>query len=657
MWQLIADHKAFAFRRELFTYICIKEVDLMKKMILFPLTLLFGAAHAQDFPSVQTEQQVVSELNFLTSTVDQVGLTYQGTVGDLNGLRLPLSYYSTADYWAKYVGSLPGNDLHVVDVYNPMDYTLTPQPGSPGGDLQIERVNVFNGTDIYDAACWQIALAVCGKAGLKSSSGQDLFAIAQNQNTLLKAGYDGNAPEPHPGANRAVTRDDGVFSYNGEKIASSNEAYLFRMITRNWLSKDPFIGTPYMQYIQAENLPQNSDYQAGKITWMDWKPITGENAWAFLIGPLQTAYLQQVSSGSQFVPFSSDPVQNALGILYALGRMQSEIGAIYYACQGSLGNQGDQPVNPYQVSVENNASSLAGLLIFQQVLADELKYETDLSADQKQQVQTALSQIAAMIHGGPTPQGTQTKGLLSFFKNNAWNPDEGIFYQGGEANNPQLGADWVPVSEPKAVDVNTWTVSVLGQPLIDQWFGSCSAYKIWQKVKSWGGFVGPDGSIWGVGYSDQDGNGKEDSASKGIISAEWTAGAINMLRCLIQQYQAMPLTAKCSSCQRMQNSKCVQDLQKDHDSMLKNLMTLRTDLYSTTEAYSSVRPGDYLSLVPIPSDKLAFLYASKRYMLPFGWYANPLPSTTSTSWAILLHYNFNPFKIGGDYSPPSFELK
>lgn len=626
----------------------------MKKFFFSIAAIASSIAYAQTFPPVQTVEEIQNELNFLTSSSDQVGFTYQGTIGTLNGLALPLSYYSTPDYWGAYVGTIAGNNLDVVDAYNPGDYTVTPTANSPGKDLQIERVNVYFGTDIYDAACWQIALGVCGSAGLQSPTGANLFDVAGSQDELLYMGYDGNAPKIQPGANRATTLANGTFSYNGTSITQASNAYFFRMVTRNWLSDDPFIGTQYMQHVTAQGLPPNPQYQVGKITWLDWKPITGENAWAFFIGPLQTAHLKQKSLGVNFIPFASTAVQNALNTLVALRSMQSELGAIYYACKGSLGNQGDQPVNPYEVSVENNASALAGLMIFEQILQDELTYESDLTPDQMHQVQTALGDIATMVTGRVSPHGPATKGLLSFFKNNAWDAEAGIFYQGGDANNPNLGVDWQPTSEPKAVDVTTWGISVIGQPLIDAWNGFGTAYQSWQNIKSWGGFFGPDGSIWGVGYSDQDGNGSSGSYQNGIISAEWTAGAINMVRCLIDQYTDASTNPGYSSAQQAQALICVQNLQKDHDSMYKNLMTLRTDLYPTTDAYSSARPDNYDSLVPIPSGKLAFIYASKRYMIPFGWFANPLPSTTSTSWAIMLHYNFNPFKIGGDYSPYSF---
>jgi len=43
------------------------------------------------------------------------------------------------------------------------------------------------------------------------------------------------------------------------------------------------------------------------------------------------------------------------------------------------------------------------------------------------------------------------------------------------------------------------------------------------------------------------------------------------------------------------------------------------------------------------------VYASKRYWIPFGWWANRLLSTASTSWTVLLESNYNPFFLGGAY--------
>ncbi len=617
----------------------------MAKVTLGAFTFSTVLLCAQNFPPIESDMEIQATISFLTSAESSVGFVYNGTCGALSGKLLPLSYYSTADYWGKYVGTLPGNDLTVIDQYDSNTYTLTPiaDPSSPGSDLQVERINVYNGTDIYDAACWQIALGVYAKAEAQPA----YFDLAGNQNLLLSVGYDGNGDTPSENANRATTQGDGTFSYNGESITTPANAYFFRMVTRNWLSTDPIYGTPYGSSISVRGtLPSN--YHVGQVTWMDWKPITGENAWGFLVGPLHLARLNESAGKQTYVPFASNAVQNAIGVLNALAAMQSPLGAIYYACAGSIGNQGTNPVDPFEISVENNASALSGLLLMQKILQEEVQNEADLSPDQKGQIQTALKMIDTMIHGGTTPQGVQTQGILSFFKSSAWDATSRTFLQGGLANKPNEPA-WQPTIEPKAVDVTTWGISVLGQPQVDEWFGFGACYNAWQSIKSWGGYYGPDGTIWGVGYSDQDGNGNGGNYQNGIISAEWTAGAINLLRCLITQYGEAALSSNYSPAQQAFAKQSAIDLQADHDQMFKQLMTLRSDHYFSTAAYDSVRPQDYTSLIPIPQGKLAFVYASKRYMIPFGWFANPLPSTTSTSWTVMLHYNFNPFHPDGSY--------
>lgn len=84
---------------------------------------------------------------------------------------------------------------------------------------------------------------------------------------------------------------------------------------------------------------------------------------------------------------------------------------------------------------------------------------------------------------------------------------------------------------------------------------------------------------------------------------------------------------------------------------------LTADSYAGTAAYKHSRPTGYDSLIPISPDKLAFIYASKRYFIPFGWYSNPLPSTTSISWSLMLHYNYNPFNPDGTYQAYSWNVK
>ncbi len=578
-----------------------------------------------------------SIVNFLTADIDKgTGVSYVATAGELKGKLLPLSYYNTERYWGEYVCRLRGNNCKVTDQYNPGDYTLTPIENSPGGELQTERVSVNYGSNIYDSAIWQLALSVAATHGLKGPENKSLFDIANNQNQLLEQGYNGNAPNnPTSGSNRGVTTPNGVFEYNGQSITNPEHAYHFRMITRDWLSNDPFINTKYADYITIKDLPtDNPLYKKGKLTWTDWKPITGENSWAFLIGPLQSAYLQYVKSGAQnAVPLDSVPVQNAIDILHAFSRMQSKIGGVYYAAKGSMQNHGDQPVDPYSVSTENNASLLSGLLILKHILIQ----------GNNSQTQAHLKTIDVMINGGVMPNRKTTEGLLSYFKKYAWDASTKDFHQGGLAN--KTGEPhWIPSTEPKPVDGNTWTVAVLGQALIDSWHGFGTAYTIWNKMKAWGGYYDDRDQLWGVGYSSIDGNGLDDGNRSGIMSAEWTAGAINMLNVLIAQYS----TQKAS---HPDAKEYIASLQTDLESMEAHINTLRVANYSSVKMFDSVRPKNYDSLVSLNENQQAYLYSSKRYFIPFGWYANPLPSTASTSWALLMNYKYNPFTLGGGYIP------
>lgn len=559
------------------------------------------------FKHTQTDSDIQQIVAFLTSSVVFKG---DGSYFTVPG-PLPLSYYSTPDYWGDYVCNVwagaHGQDCNV---------TITDFPGPPyyrnggnnvGGQLQLERVDATIGTDIYDAACWQIALALAANRQLSGSDPTQLFALVANSTKRL------NATTPNIRANT----DNFAYGYHFP-ISDPKEAFALRLVGNDFWAKDPlWDNSKYNHYITFD--PSITDY-IGSITWPDWKPITGENGWAFLIGPLQSDYLQFYSSLG-YIPFASDSIQNALYVLYAFQRMQCPIGAIFYAPGGAEGNQGSIPQG--EISIENNASCLAGLTLFKQVLQDTLNKEVSLASSDQAKIKSAINLISIMIWGGTTPLG-QTDGLLKFFQTKAWNAAEGIFYTDGiYANNV-----WQPGTgnSPHAVDVDTWGLTVLGPHTLDSWFGSGTAFTLWQNVKQWGSFS-QNGQLWGVGYSSAD--------NHAIMSAEWTAGAINAVRCLMLQHQ--------------NDATKFNSLQADHDAMMENILKLRTDQYVGAGFPEGLDATHFASVEP-PAGQLAFLYASKRYPIPFGWYANPLPSTTSSSWTIYLHYDYNPFQLGGAYT-------
>lgn len=580
---------------------------------------------------------LAASYRFLISDRTAGGILYTATAGNLQGQQLPLSFYDSAAYWGEHVCSTA--DCTVIDTYNPQTYTLTPRT-SVGGDLQTERVNSHDGANIYDAATWQIAVML-GKVvnKLPLGPGQDAYGLASNQNLLLREGYSGNSSHPITGETRAATAGP-VFVYNQHVITDPAQAYSFRMLPRSWLSTDPFVTTPYARFIKTADLPpHNAAYQPGKMSWTDWKPITGENAWAFLIGPLQAADIQyRLNKKAAHVPFQESAVQNALAILPTFAAMQSPLGAVYYAPAGTVANQGDQLVDPYFIAVENNISLYAGLKILRTTLEHILSRDKDLSSADRATITNALQLSGAMINGGTIGANRKTAGLLAFFKNFAWH--DGEFIQGGIADKPAAASNWLPTLAPKAVDVNTWGIAALGPETIDGWFGFGASYRNWQQVKRWGGY-GAGSVLWGVGFSDQDGNGSDANGTfrQGIASVEWTAGAITMIRTMIAHYQ----TISPPSPHVEEAGRFTEDLRRDERSMLAAMDKLRVDTYADSDFNGKLKHYDQLFKLSTKP----YLYASKRYFIPFGWYANPIPSTCATAWMLMAANNYNPFVPGG----------
>src|SRR5882757_4342156 len=609
-------------------------------MTVRPLLALLVGVLTCVATSVARAQSGIDELDasyqFLVIPRSTGGALYALTDGVLKGVSSPLSFYDSDRYWGAYVCTLPGVNCAVMDLYDPHDYSLKPRNEGPAAALQAERVNVHNGTNIYDAATWQIAVMLGATVNeFRNSVTADPYDLVAGQNRVLAPAHD------HPtglSSTRATTSGN-QFNYGGFEIKDAKRAYAFRMTASHWLVDDPLRGARYGSWIRAADLPaDNPEYQTGRVTWSDWKPITGENAWAFLLGPLQAAYLHYiVEKKGRYVPFEDAGVQSALEMLPTFAAMQSDVGGVYYAPSGTVQSDADNFVNPHLVSVENNFSLYAGLKILQVTLQAELA-GGQLDSTAAHRVDDALAIIHAMTSGGNLPNGRRTRGMESFFRDCAWH--DGEFVQGGVANDPASARDWIPASTPKAVDVNTWGIAALGADRVDRWFGFGSAYRVWKGLKSWGGY-GNNHTLWGVGYSDLDGNG-QDSAGQyrhAVLSAEWTAGAITMVRNMIKHYHAAPG----ESTNRALARQFEQALREDERTMLQGIQALRLDRYAVTEFPG--KPGHYSEL--ITGRTRPYLYASRRYRIPFGWYANPIPSTASTAWVILIADEYDPFGYAG----------
>jgi hypothetical protein len=576
--------------------------------------------------------------------IQDLGATYEFLVSDRatkggalyfprQGIALPFSFWDSEQYWGEYVCAFPDRKCAVTDVYDPADYTLKAREGE-AGVLQTERVDVHNGTNIYDAAVWQIAVVLGSVVnGFSSFVDADAYHLAAQQNKVLS---DTKERPATPLGKRAITRG-ALYHYNDHVIERPTSAYSFRMVAPAWLADDPLMDSRYASLVTAKELPRdNREYRPGRISWSDWRPVTGENAWAYLLGPLQAAYIHYVvGKKAKCVPFEELAVHNALEILPTFAAMQSALGAVYYAPSHT-----SDLANSHLVSVENNFSLYAGLQVLRATLEAELVNDTRLTREDKGSIRSALALIRVMVSGGQLPDHRVTAGLLSFFTNAAWNGSE--FVQGGFANDPGLKRPWVPVLRPRAVDVNTWGVAALGADRVDERFGFGTAFRIWERVKSWGAY-GVGHSLWGVGYSDQDGDGRNSDGTykQGVLSAEWTAGAIVMVRNMIKHYGGRG--PRSSAADAAAAARFERSLKDDESAMLDAVQSLRFDRYQRTEFPG--KPGNYQSLIAQVSKP--YLYASRRYRVPFGWYANPIPSTVSTAWIIMLADDFDPFGYGG----------
>jgi len=175
-----------------------------------------------------------------------------------------------------------------------------------------------------------------------------------------------------------------------------------------------------------------------------------------------------------------------------------------------------------------------------------------------------------------------------------------------------------------AVDCQTWGLLVVGAKKFDQWYGSTTtAFEVWQTAKKLAGYY-VDGKLAGVGYTVPADN---TTLVNEIWSGEWSWGAVFMCRRLAKDYTTMGKGAWAAS------------LTADAESMVKmmNTSVIPCDDGVWCKGGLVQRDGSYL-------------YANKRFFIPWGWYANPIGATASTGWAVFNDFNYNPFQLGGTFN-------
>lgn len=176
---------------------------------------------------------------------------------------------------------------------------------------------------------------------------------------------------------------------------------------------------------------------------------------------------------------------------------------------------------------------------------------------------------------------------------------------------------------------------------VDAWFGFGAALRDWQQIKRWGGY-GEGATLWGVGYSEPDGNGIDANGMyrAGILSSEWTAGAITLVRSLAAHYGRIAPQAP----QHAEARGWLEELRRDEQSMLAGLGRLRLDAYRATP-WASRRNTSACCRARGPRSRMYMPVAATRFRS--AGMPNSLPSTCATAWVIMLAAGFDPFGYGG----------
>jgi len=519
-----------------------------------------------------------------------------------------------------------------------------------------ERALTRYGLNLYDAAVWEIALSLWGRhdvalvyernilypsttgpAGRDNGNPGGIVSVRADAadfgygldktpgNTLKEVTYPGNVTHFTQGP-------DGKPSKAG--VQKGPGALYYRIIGPNYQMIDPLLGHyggdwkfPWPNY---DTTTTWNTY--GLIHFNDWKPITGENVWSSIMGPIQALGLatnNNMTAGKcghsalhprlactwEDFDHTPPPVQQAITILPGLEALQSDLGSLYHCPWGSKIFPAD-PDEGSNISNENNFSGYASLVM----LLDVLQNYTGCATDGTPQSSDPLLSYAC------TTTAKLVTGLDKFFDDRTilseagQIPDGGLVVpQGGHINS--TGYHPVPINSIAglAVDCQTWGMTVLGQPRLDKNFGAGTAYNVWQTTKKYAGFY--KGSVLaGVGYTDLTNlNTSSPVPQNDIWSAEWTFGAINMAQVLSQQYRDAG------------NAEYADDLMNDAQSMYNEV----TQLWPLGLRFPD---GSYV-------------YANKRFFIPWGWFSNPIAATCSTAWAVLQDQNFNPFEYWGGNKP------
>jgi len=229
----------------------------------------------------------------------------------------------------------------------------------------------------------------------------------------------------------------------------------------------------------------------GLIHFNDWKPITGEQVWMAMLGPLSALGLATDNNMSNttcghpdhrpHIPctwedymHTPSPVQMGISILPGLEALETTLGSLYHCPWGAKIFPPD-PFEGENVSNENNFSAFASLA----TLYDALNNYTGCSSSDP------------LITYGCAISKKLRDGLDKWFNSDdiLSKPEQipggaRVVPQGGHINSS--GYHPVPINDVAglAVDCQTWGMTVMSSTRMDKNFGAGTAFNVWKTTRS-----------------------------------------------------------------------------------------------------------------------------------------------------------------------------
>lgn len=548
----------------------------------------------------------------------------EGTPGDASAYLFPRSFDVDSGYGilgTDYFSWMLEHDPEYRDWDRDHDTHRLDVPRDGSNDAAIERVMMGGGSNSYDMASWAMALAAAARNRHFTPAEADDFtqALAAYHHFLLTAHYPGGFA-----SYRAVGDRPWQYGESGADPTSgadpqgrpydARNAYYWAFPAPRWQNPDPH----WDPLAPAGAL----------MPWPGWDAVTGEQAWAAFLAPMQVACAQgrgRPGWAARRAPVDALAlVDNAVRSLRAVALMQnSATGGVYRNVRGP-----DQPDDPkwFEVSLENNWSLYAGLGFLRTALLDLRAAPPDLRRSLAFDLDRALADLERI-----------RSGMAGFFRNRAlvWHaPGEpfgdqacvpyGFFLQGtgGRAGAARGHTDAF------ATDVQTWGVAaILADRNLERElakvYGRDFLFEMLRAAVELGGYrrPGPDGRpvLAGIGFTSQ-----AAGDPRAVLSGEWTWGAVNAAMVLADFYRE-PAQADPARVDRLLG--------------WARAMVAGVDALASHDYNPDHRPGG--------REWVAYLYANARRWIPWGWHANACPSMAATTWAVRVSAGFDSFELGG----------